>query len=157
MRTRATRALAVASAVALAGATAALAGPLNGRTYVGRVPSTGVHTERHRHTVKLNAGGNIVLSVAGNGRTVTVHFSSPYPVLYCNTEKALRVQSTSPARLSSSGSFRATINQRFQIGPGAPAIVQVITGHFSGGRVNGSIQTNASECSGVTGFSATAH
>lgn len=157
MRTRTIRALAFTCVLAIAGSTAALAGPLNGRTYVGSVPSVGLRTVFHRNQLKLHAGGVIILRVAGNGRSVTVRFSSAYPILYCNTSKALKVQSTSAARISGSGKFTAYINQRFQTGPGAAAITQVVSGRFSGGRVSGTIHTEASECSGVASFSASAH
>ncbi len=155
MGIRMNRALVLTSVLTLAGTTAALAGPLKGKTYEGGAPSTGTRSEGH-HTVKLHAGGNIVLRVAGNGRSVSVRFSSPYPLLYCNTNKALQVQSTKAARISGSGAFTASIAERFKAGPGLPPIVQVISGRFSGGNVSGKIQTNAAECSGVTYFSARA-
>src|SRR5437763_1481189 len=100
---RMARRLSVAVAIALSAGTAgvALAAPLKGKTYKGAVPSTGVRTERHR-TVKLHAGGSITLKVSSNGKSVTVHFSSATPVLYCNTTKLLQVQSTRPAHISSS-------------------------------------------------------
>ena len=155
MRNRAARALSITLTLALAGASTALAGAWGGRTYEGGVASSGVRSEGH-HTVRLHAGGSIILRVSGNGRSVTVRFSSPYPVLYCNTTKTLRVQSTRAAQISGSGNFRASIAERFSVGPGLPPIVQVVSGHFSGGNVSGSIQTNAAECSGSTGFYARA-
>jgi hypothetical protein len=154
--TRANRALAVTFALTVAGTTAALAaGPLRGRTYEGSAPSTGVRAANHR-LVRLHAGGNIILRVAGNGGSVTVRFSSSSPVLFCNTTKTLHVQSTRAARISSSGTFSASISERFAAGPGLPPIVQVVSGRFSGGTVSGRIQTNAAECSGVSSFSARA-
>jgi hypothetical protein len=152
-RTRCRPAAATALALVLVGSTAALAAPLNGKTYQGAVPSSGVRSEGH-HRVKLHAGGNIVLRVASNGKTVSVRFTSTAAVLYCNTTKRLQVQSTKATKITSSGSFRASISQRFSPGPGLPPIVQVITGHFSGHTVNGKIITQAAQCSGVTGFSA---
>ncbi len=155
MRTRTRRTLAATLALTLAISAAALAsGPLKGKTYEGGVPSTGVNAKGHR--VPLHSSGNVVLRVAGNGRSVTVRFSSSYPVLYCNTTKALQVQNTKPAKISGSGTFRASINERFAAGPGPPAIVQVVSGRFSGGTVSGTIQTNAAECSGRTSYSARA-
>lgn len=142
-------------ALALACASSALAGPIRGKTYEGRAPSSGVDREGHRqHT---HATGNVVLRVAGNGKSVTVRFSASSPILYCVTQQQLHVQSTKPALISSNGKFTATIAQRFAAGPGAPSIVQVITGQFSGHTVKGKISTHASECSGVSYFSATAH
>lgn len=156
MNTRANRALAVTFGLMVVGTTAAFAaGPLKGKTYEGSAPSAGIRTEHHR-IVNLHAGGNIVLRVASNGKSVTVRFSSSSPVLYCNTTKKLQVQTTKSARISSSGSFTASIDERFASGPGPPAIVQVVSGRFSGGSVSGSIQTNAAECSGRASFSAKA-
>jgi hypothetical protein len=155
MRNRARTALGITLALTLAAGTAALAGPLRGKTYEGGVPATGVRSEGH-HVVRVHAGGNIVLRVAGNGRSVTVRFSSSSPVLYCNTTKLLLVQSTRSAPISGSGSFRAAISERFSVGPGLAPITQVVSGRFSGGFVSGTIQTNAAECSGSTSFSARA-
>jgi hypothetical protein len=156
MRTRTCRTLAATLALTLAISAAALAsGPLKGKTYEGGVPSTGTRSERHR-LVNLHAGGNIILRVAGNGKSVTVRFSSSSPVLYCNTTKTLKVQSTKAARIYGSGTFKASISERFVAGPGLPPIVQVVSGRFSGHTVKGTIHTEAAECSGVTSFSATA-
>jgi hypothetical protein len=155
MTSRPRRILAVMLALAPVCASSALAaGPLRGKTYEGHAPSSGVDREGHRqHT---HATGNVVLRVAGNGKSVTVSFSASSPVLYCVTQQQLHVQSTKPASISRSGSFTATIAQRFAAGPGAPSIVQVITGQFSGHTVTGKISTRASECGGVSYFSATA-
>jgi hypothetical protein len=128
------------------------AGPLRGKTYEGGAPSMGV-SQGHRQ--RTHAAGNIVLRVSGSGRSVSVHFSSS-PVLYCITQQTLRVQTTKPASISAGGSFRAAVDERFSPGPGAPAIVQVVTGQFSGRSVRGQIRTQAGECSGVASFSATA-
>ena len=99
MRTRTRRTLAATVALTLAVSAAALAsGPLKGKTYVGSAPATGISSRGH-HRLALHAGGNITLKVAGNGRSVTVRFSSSSPVLYCNTTKALQVQSTKPAQI----------------------------------------------------------
>lgn len=156
MRNRAHKTLAIALGVILAGTAAALAaGPLKGATYEGGVPSSGIANYHHLR-MRLRSGGNIVLRVAGNGRSVTVRFSSSSPLMYCNSRESLRVQSTGPARISSSGTFRASIGQRFIPGPGAPAIVQTVTGHFSGRSVSGTIYTSAGECGGAASFSATA-
>lgn len=148
--------LLVTLALMIAGTASALAaGPLKGKTYEGSAPSSGITSEGH-HRVVLRAGGNIVLHVAGNGRSVTVGFSSSRPVLYCITTKTLHVQSTRSASISGSGTFKASITERFAAGPGAPAIVQVVTGRFSGGSVSGTIYTNAAECSGTSYYSARA-
>lgn len=129
---------------------------LQGRTYEGSAPSSGVENEGH-HRIPLRAGGKIVLKVAKNGRTVQVRFTSSSPVLYCQTNERLQVQHSASAKLSQSGSFRATVEERFKAGPGAPGIVQVVTGHFSGRTVRGAIITQAGGCGGATSFSATAH
>jgi hypothetical protein len=152
-----TSAIALSLILAIALAASALAAwPLKGKSYQGAVPATGVKSEGHRHRLPLHAGGNITLQVAGNGRSVTVRFSSSNPVLYCNTTKALQVQTTKPARISRSGSFRASIDERFAAGPGPQAIVQVVSGKFSGRTVRGTISTQAPPCSGSASFSARA-
>jgi len=155
MLKKARRTLPITLAIMLVGGAGALAaGPMNGKTYVGSAPSHGTSSEGH-HPVKLHAGGSITVHVAGNGKTATVRFTSPYPVLYCVTGKALHVQKTTATRISR-GAFKASIAERFAAGPGAPAIVQVVTGRFSGRSVSGAIYTQAGECSGVSYYSATA-
>jgi hypothetical protein len=150
------RALAITLLLTLATSAAALAaGPLKGKTYKGAGPSSGVDSEGQRQ--RLNATSPIVLAVAGSGKTVTVRFTSTSPVLYCQTTKPLSNQSTKPAKISASGSFRATVSERFSAGPGPAAIEQVVSGRFSGGTVKGTIHTEAGECGGIAGFSATAH
>jgi hypothetical protein len=158
MTNRANRTLMVSAALTFAlTATALAAGPLKGKTYEGGVPTSGTSSEGHNR-LTLHAGGTISLRVSGNGSTVTVHFSSASPVLYCNTQKKLQVQKQpKPARISASGSFKASIEERFAAGPGAPSIVQVVSGRFSGRSVSGTIDTNAGECSGISTFSAKAH
>ena len=156
MRPRARRTLTVTLILTLAVTAVAFAGPLRGRIYTGAVPASGKSNRRHL-TVPLHAGGSIILKVSPSGRTVTVSFSSPYPVLYCNTAKALRVQKTTAAKISRAGDFKASVSQRFNPGPGLPPIVQVIYGHFSGASVSGTIQTVQSECGGVSYFSGRAH
>lgn len=153
MRKRAHRTVALTLALTAAASAGALAaGALKGRTYEGAAPSTGVSQGHHLRT---HATGDIVLRVAGTGRSVSVRFSGA-PVLYCTTQQQLHVQTTKPATISRSGTFKASIGERFAAGPGPPAIVQVVTGQFSGGSVRGSINTHAAECGGVTGFSANA-
>jgi hypothetical protein len=155
MTNRAHRTFAITLALTLVGAAGALAaGPLNGKTYEGGAPSSGINSEGHR--LRTHARGNIVLRVAGSGRSVTVRFSSSSPILFCNTQQRLYSQSTKSASISGGGAFKARISQNFAPGPGLPAIVQVVTGTFSGHTVRGTIHTQAAECSGVTSFSATA-
>jgi hypothetical protein len=154
MTNRPYRTFAITLALTLAGSAVALAaGPLTGKTYEGGAPSSGVNSEGHR--VRTHATGSIILRVAGSGRSVTVRLSSSSPVLYCITQQQLHSQSTKPASISRGGTFRATISERFAVGPGPPAIVQVVTGQFSGRTVRGRIHTQAGECGGVTSFSAT--
>jgi hypothetical protein len=149
-----TAAIALALALALAGSAGALAaGPLSGRTYEGGAPSTGV-SEGHRKPT--HAAGNIILRVSRSGRSVTVRFASSSPVLYCVTQQRVHVQSSHAASIASNGTFKAAVGERFAAGPGAPAIVQLVSGHFSGGTVRGTVHTRAGECSGVANFSATA-
>jgi hypothetical protein len=153
MTKRAHRTFAITLALtAAASASALAAGALKGKTYEGAAPSVGVSQGHH---VATHASGNIVLRVAANGRSVSVHFSGA-PVLYCTTQQQLHVQTTKPATISRSGSFRASVGQRFAAGPGPPAIVQMVSGRFSGSSVRGSISTHAAECGGTTSFSATA-
>ena len=154
MTKRAHRTFAITLVLTAAAAASALAaGALKGKTYEGAAPSMGVSQGHH---VSTHASGNIILRVAGNGRSVTVRFSGG-PVLYCTTQQQLHVQTTKPATISRSGTFRASIGQRFAAGPGPPAITQVVSGQFSGSSVRGSISTRAAECGGVASFSATAH
>jgi hypothetical protein len=129
------------------------AGALRGKTYSGKTATSGVNSEGQQ--ARLTAGG-ISLKVSSSGRSVTVRFASPYPLLYCRSSEKLHSQSTKAASISGSGRFRATIGERFVSGPGSAPIVQVVTGRFSGRTVKGTIRTQAAECSGSTTFSATA-
>jgi hypothetical protein len=156
MHNRTHKTLAIALGLSLASTAGALAaGPLKGKTYVGSAPTEGI-ANYHNHPARLFSGGNIVFRVAHNGRSVTVSFSSSVPLMYCHTSEVLKVQTTKPARISSSGSFKAVIDQRFMAGEGAPGIVQTITGRFSGSKVSGRISTSVGECGGFTNFSAKA-
>jgi hypothetical protein len=149
------RILALTFALALLISAGALAaGVLKGKTYQGKTASSGRDDEGH--TQRFKAAAAIAFRVAGSGRSVTVSLPSTAPLLYCFTKETIQVQSTKPAKISGSGSFRATVDQRFVAGPGEPAIVQVISGRFSGGTVTGTIHTEAAECSGSTTFSASA-
>jgi hypothetical protein len=153
MTKRAHRTFAITLALTAAAAASALAaGALKGKTYEGTAPAMGVSQGHH---VSTHASGNIILRVAGNGRSVSVLFSGA-PVLYCTTQQQLHVQTTKSATISGSGTFRASIGERFAAGPGPPAITQVVSGRFSGSSVRGSISTRAAECGGVASFSATA-
>ncbi len=134
-------------------ATALAAQALRGKTYSGAAASTGVNSEGQKQPLRVT--GPIVLTVAPNGKTVTVRVPSPNPILYCRLEQQLRYQSTKPAKISASGSFRASISQRLAAGTGPAGIVQVVTGRFSGRKVTGTIHTEAGECGGVASFSAT--
>lgn len=148
------RLAAAALALTLTGGAMALAaGPLRGKTYTGGAPSTGVDGQGHH--VRTHASGDITLRVSGSGRSVSVHFTGA-PVLYCVTQEQIRVQTSKAASISRSGSFKASVSERFAAGPGPPAIVQLISGQFSGGAVKGSIRTQAAECGGVASFSASA-
>jgi hypothetical protein len=150
----ASRTIALAISLTLAiSASALAAGALSGKTYKGTTPTTGVDGEGH--TQHLSSGA-MTLKVAGNGKTVTVHFASSKAILYCQTTLSLQVQSTKPAKIASNGTFKATVDERFHPGPGASAIVQVVSGKFSGHHVHGTIRTQAGECSGSTSFSASA-
>jgi hypothetical protein len=155
MTNRAHHTFAITLALTLVGSAGALAaGPLKGKTYEGAAPSSGIEKEGHRtHT---HATGNIIVQVSRSGRTVTVRFSSSAPILYCRTQQAVQRQSTKSASISKSGTFNEAVGERFAIGPGPPAIVQVVSGRFSGRTVRGTIRTHAGDCGGVTSFSATA-
>jgi hypothetical protein len=148
------RAVAITLVLTFAISAAALAaGPLKGKTYKGAGPSSGVNSEGQKQP--LDATSAIVLAVAHSGKSVTVRFTSTFPVLFCRPSKPLSSQTTKPAKVSASGSFRATVSQRFAAGPGPAAIVQVVSGKFSGRTVKGTIHTEAGECGGVSSFSAT--
>ena len=154
MQKRTRRTLVIAVAVALVGAVSALAGPLKGATYVGNLPTSGTADYKHLRLKTHPDGTQIILTVSRSGRTVTAKFSTNHPFSFCRVEQLLKQQTTKPAKISSSGSFTATIGQKFLIQPGAPAITQQITGRFSGNRVSGTITTLAGECGGVSTFSA---
>jgi len=145
------RTLALTFVLTLALAAAAFAGPLNGKTYKGSSSSTGQESEHHKVRVVSHS---ISLKVSSNGKKVSVHISFGRPLFYCSTQELVHVAETSPAAISSSGSFKATIQERFSKSVGPAPITQVVTGHFSGSKVSGTIRTEAAECSGSTSFSA---
>ena len=99
-------------------------------------------------------GHSISLKVASNGKKVSVKISFGHPLFYCSTQEQTHVAETSPATISSNGSFKATIAERFSKSVGPAPITQVVTGKFSGSKVSGTIRTEAAECSGTTSFSA---
>ena len=149
------RVMAVLTALALALPASALAGgALAGRTYEGGAPGWGVNREGHR--LRTHATGNVVLKVSRSGRRLTVRFASNRPVLYCNTQQQIHVQSGRSASIKSDGTFKAAVGERFKAGPGPPAIVQVVRGRFKGSNVSGTISTHAAECGGSSRFSARA-
>jgi hypothetical protein len=128
------------------------AGADRGKTYSASTPSWGYN---HRgHKIDL-AAGRMSLSVAGNGKSVTVRFSGEHPILYCVTKETTHVTALGKGKLLSNGSFKVTVGQRFKPGPGEPSILQVVTGTFSGRVVHGTIHTEAAACSGYTNFTAT--
>jgi len=147
----ASRILALTIALTLALTAAALAGPLKGKTYKGTTPTTG--TEKEHHKVRI-VSHSISLKVSSNGKKVSVHLSFGSPLLYCGNQEKVSVEETSPAPISSSGSFKASIQERFSKSVGPAPITQVISGHFNGSKVSGTIRTEAAECSGTTSFSA---
>jgi hypothetical protein len=155
MTLRAHRTATLALALTLTATASALAaGALNGKTYEGGAPSSGVSEGHH---VRTYAAGNIILRVSGNGKSVSVRFSSSSPVIYCRPQGPIRVQTSHPASISANGTFKASVGERFSPGPGPPAIVQVVSGQFSGRGVRGTIRTQTGEfCSGVSHFSASA-
>jgi hypothetical protein len=156
MRTRRPHvAVAVPAIALLAAASALAASALPGKTYEGSVPSSG-HSEGH--VISTHTSGKIVLKVSRNGRSVTVHFTASRPLLYCHYEGGnIRYQSTKPAPISSSGTFKASVGERSTAGPGPSSITEVVSGRFSGRSVRGTIQTHAIEfCGGSASFSATA-
>jgi hypothetical protein len=149
--------LTVALALTLVVSASAFAGAIGGKRYLGGIPETGTKFEGHRGTGKTHAyGGNLSLRVSRSGGTVQVSFTSAWPVLYCYTTKQLRVQKSRPARISHSGAFTASVEERFSPGPGLPPIVQVVSGRFRGRVVTGKIETRAAPCSGLTTYYATA-
>jgi len=147
----ASRTLALTLALTLVMAAAALAGPLNGKTYKGSTGSKGTEAAHHKVSVISHS---ISLKVASNGKKVSVHISFGRPLYYCTTQEQVHVEETSPAKISSNGSFKATIAERFTQSVGPAPITQVISGRFNGKTVTGTIRTEAAECSGSTTFSA---
>jgi hypothetical protein len=154
MRKRTYSTVAAAAAMALVGTVAALAGPLNGATYEGSLPVRGVAEYHHLVSRTYNHNASLVLAVSRNGRTVTAHFTSPYPFTYCSNTEALKEQKTKPASISGSGGFTAKIDQRFVAQGGEPAIVQTIVGRFSGRKATGKIITAVGGCGGTATFTA---
>jgi hypothetical protein len=147
--------MAVTTALTLALSGPALAaGPLRGRTYQGTLPSSGTDSEGHHKEVQ--PAGKIILRVAGNGRSVSIRFTGPFPILYCVSQVPMKAQATHAATISASGRFRATVGERFSAGPGEPSVFQLVSGQFSGRKVRGTIRTQPSECGGTMSFSATA-
>lgn len=147
------RALPITLLLALVFAAGALAaGPLNGKTYKTTTPSTGYNQRNQKAAINQVP---MTLKVSGNGKTVTVHFASTEPLLYCGTKDLLEAQTTQPAKISH-GSFTAKVGERFKPGIGEPPIIQVVTGSFSGHSVHGTIRTEAPPCGGYTTYSAKA-
>jgi hypothetical protein len=143
--------------LALIVSASALAGAIAGKRYLGGIPEKGTKTEGHRGPGKTHAyRGLLSLRVSRSGGTVSVSFTSPWPVLYCYTTKQLQVQKSRSARISRSGSFTASVEERFSPGPGLPPIIQVVSGRFNGRVATGKIETRAAPCSGWTAFYATA-
>jgi len=135
------------------------AAALAGKTYSANSPSWGIKTTRGvRYALPV---GLMTFKVSSSGKTVTVHFASNRALIYCGTKETVHSQVTSPAKISSSGSFKATVYEKFKVGKGPAAstasITQLIDGRFSGHTVRGTIHTEAPPCSGYTNFSATAH
>jgi hypothetical protein len=156
MQKRTRRTLVIAIAVALLGAASALAGPLKGATYSVSLPTSGTAVYKHLHLRTYANTGKLTLTVSHNGHSVTARFSGDKPFLFCREEDTLAQQTTKQATISSSGSFTATVDQKFLVQSGEPAITQQIKGRFSGHRVSGTITTQAGECGGVSSFSASA-
>jgi len=149
--------LTIALTIALAASATAFAGAIGGKRYLGGIPETGTKSEGRRGVGKTHAyGGLLAFHVSHSAGTVTVSFTSNWPVLYCYNTKLLHVQRTRAARISRSGTFSASVEERFSPGPGLPPIVQVISGRFKGRVVSGRIETRAAPCSGWTTFYATA-
>jgi hypothetical protein len=147
----------IALALALVAASNASGGAVGGRTYVGGIPETGTKFEGHHGVGRTHAyGGLLSLHVSRSAQTVTVKFTTSWPVIYCYNTKQLRVQKTRAARISRAGLFNAAVEERFTPGPGLPPIVQVVSGRFRGRVVTGKVETRAPPCSGATTFYATA-
>lgn len=134
-------------------AVALAAGPLRGKTYKTTTPSTGTNSRNESASIPAVP---MTLKVSGNGKTVTVHFASNTPILYCTDKQQLQVQTSKPAKISGNGSFTAKVDERFSPGIGEPAIVQVVSGKFSGATVHGTIRTEAPPCGGTTSYTARA-
>ena len=148
------RTLALTLSLTLALAVTALAAPLKGKTYKGSTPKFGSDSEHHKVAITVHS---ISLKVSSNGKKVSVHLSFGRPLLYCQTSSEVHVQETTPAKISGSGSFKATIAERFTKSVGGAPITQIVSGRFSGHNVKGTIRTTAEGekfCEGTTTFSA---
>jgi hypothetical protein len=152
---RISRVLAIVACAALAiPAIGAASGALKGRTYTGTTSSEGKETEGNPRTV---ASVGISLRVSHDGKSVTVRFLSSRPIIYCGSKLTIYSQVTKAVRISSSGTFRVRVGEKFSAGTGETALSQVVSGRFSGHSVKGTIRTEPPECGGTTAFSAHAH
>jgi hypothetical protein len=146
------RTIALTLALTLAIAAGALAaGPLKGKTYKGTTPKIGLSSEHNKTALVAHT---ISLKVSSNGKKVTVHLSFGHPLFYCQSKLETHFETTSAAKISSNGSFKATIQERFTNSVGGAPITQQISGKFSGSKVTGTIRTEADVCSGSVSFSA---
>ncbi len=149
------RIIALTVALTLAISAAALAGVLKGKTYKGSAAASGTSVLGHHYTFRGSTA--IHLAVSSNGKSVKVSFPSSYVILYCNTRSHLYTQKTKAASISGSGSFKASVGVWFEKPHGGePSVKQIVSGHFSGGHVKGTIKTESGECGGSTSFSASA-
>ena len=153
-------AIAISLALGLA-ALAFAAGPLKGKTYAGKTLSYGTGPEGRFEFVEGKAFP-VMLAVSPSGKSVTASFpgvregGTRRALFYCNVGVAMKSQVTKPAKISSGGSFTATIRDKLSEEPGVP-LKQVITGTFNGHTVTGTVRTEEGPgCSGSTSFSAKA-
>lgn len=154
--------LTIAIFLALGLAVVALAaGPLKGKTYSGKTPSFGTGHEG-RFEFPRGEGFPVILKVSSSGKSLTASFpgvsegGTRRALFYCNVGVAMKSQVTKPAKISSGGSFTATIRDKLAAEPGFP-LKQVITGTFNGHNVTGTVRTEEGPgCSGSTSFSAKA-
>lgn len=142
-------------ALALAAAASALAGPLAGKTYSGHTSGTGTNEKGRQLTIHPGPAP-ITLAVARNGRSVKISLPTRYALFYCVTRERLDATPTATAKISSSGSFRATLGERFSPASGPPPITETVSGRFNGRSASGTIRTTAPPCSGSTSFTAKA-
>lgn len=123
-----------------------------GRFYWGKTGPTSLLWKGTRYPGRAEP---IEIIVSATGEAASVRFLAGIhePLIYCAHNYGpihnAAASTTHPARISSDGSFTATVGEK----PDYP--VEVVSGRFVGGEVDGTVQTvPQGECGGTTTFAA---